>query len=154
MKYLQKILKRVDIRTTAGFFAVKLRAFGFTRQKLPSCIALVVCPMITFYLFDAYTHNPLTEMNFKTQLLNIVFYELTGFFLFGLLKYVRLALMLQSGLFMIIGLVNYYVLNFRSAPIMPWKRRLWRFWYPFWYCLWWKAVLPWWRPGQRQRGES
>lgn len=97
-----------------------MRKWGITKQKLPSCIALVLCPILTFYLFDAYTHNPLTAMNFKTQLLNIVFYELMGFLLFGLLKYVRLALMLQSGFFMLIGLANYYVMNFRSAPIMPW----------------------------------
>lgn len=120
MDYLEKRPKRFQTSMIAGFFINKLKAFGFTREKLPSCIALVVCPIITFYLFDAYTHNPFTAMNFKTQLLNIVFYELMGLLLFGIFKYVRLALMVQSGLFMIIGLVNYFVLNFRSAPIMPW----------------------------------
>lgn len=120
MDYLQKKTKGFDFRAMTGFFAEKLRSFGFTRKKIPSCIALLICPIITFYLFDLYTHNPFTGMNFKTQLLNIIFYELVGFFLFGILKYVRLALMIQSGLFMVVGLVNYYVLNFRSAPIMPW----------------------------------
>ena len=38
-------------------------------------------------------------------------------FLFGKLK---TALRCQTILFMIIGLANYYVLEFRSAPIMPW----------------------------------
>lgn len=98
----------------------KLEKFGITKQKLPSCIALLVCPVITFYLFDFYTHNPFTGMNFKTQLLNIVFYELMGLFLFGIFKYVRLALMIQSVFFMVAGLANYYVQNFRSAPIRPW----------------------------------
>ena len=28
--------------------------------------------------------------------------------------------MLQTAFFMVVGLANYYVLNFRSAPIMPW----------------------------------
>lgn len=97
-----------------------LRRLGVTKQKLPSIIALFVCPAITFYLFDFYTHNPFTAMNFKTQVLNIVFYQLMGLLLFGICKYVRIALMIQSGFFMIFGLANYYVQNFRSAPIRPW----------------------------------
>ena len=120
MDYLQKKTRRTDLRAIAGFIMERLRNFGFTKQKLPSCIALLVCPAITFYLFDFYTHNPFTGMDLRTQFLNIIFYWLMSFFLFGIVKYVRVALMLQSGLFMIVGLVNYYVLNFRSAPIMPW----------------------------------
>lgn len=96
------------------------KRLGLTKEKLPSCIALIICPAITFYLFDLYTHNPFTAMNFKTQVLNIVFYQLMGLFLFGIFKYVRLALMIQSGFFMVAGLANYYVQNFRSAPIRPW----------------------------------
>lgn len=107
--------KVFNIRSGAGFFTARI-----DRRTLLSYLALVICPIVTFYLFDLYTHNPFTSMDFKTQMLNIAFYELTGVMLFGLLRYLRLALMLQSGLFMIIGLANYYVFNFRSAPIMPW----------------------------------
>ena len=59
-------------------------------------------------------------MKIRTQLLNIVLFELIMallLFLFGKLK---TALRCQTILFMIIGLANYYVLEFRSAPIMPW----------------------------------
>lgn len=89
-------------------------------KKTGPYLALVLCPIVTFYLFDLYTHNPFTSMNAKTQILNIVFYELMGVLLFGLLRTLRLALMLQSSLFMLLGLANHYVLDFRSAPIMPW----------------------------------
>lgn len=92
----------------------------YTPNRLKAFIALFVYPVITFYLFDLYTHNPFVTMNFRTQVLNIVFYQLMGLFLFGIFRWLRVALMLQSGLFMIIGLANYYVLSFRSAPIMPW----------------------------------
>lgn len=92
----------------------------YTPNRLKAFIALFVYPVITFYLFDLYTHNPFVTMNFKTQVLNIIFYQLMGLFLFGIFRWLRVALMLQSGLFMIIGLANYYVLSFRSAPIMPW----------------------------------
>lgn len=59
-------------------------------------------------------------MKIRIQLLNIVLFELNMallLFLFGKLK---TALRCQTILFMIIGLANYYVLEFRSAPIMPW----------------------------------
>ena len=120
MDYIEKRKKQFRLKMVLEFLKDKLKAMGMTRAKVPSCMALLFCPIITFYLFDAYTHNPFTAMNFKTQLLNIVFYQLMVIFLFGIFRYVRLALMIQSGLFMLIGLVNYYVLNFRSAPIMPW----------------------------------
>lgn len=124
MKYSQKKTKRAGFRTFAGYLFHKItetaKHFGLTREKIPSCIALLVCPVITFYLFDFYTHNPVETMNFKTQVLNMVFYQLMGVLLFGIFKYVRIALMVQSGIFMIAGLINYYVLNFRDTPIRPW----------------------------------
>lgn len=120
MDYLHRVKKRIDLQGLAAFYMEKLRAFGFTRQKLPACAAMAVCPVLTFYLFELYTHNPFTAMNFQTRLLNIVFYELAGFFLFGIVNSARVAMMLQTGFFMVIGLANYFVLNFRSAPIMPW----------------------------------
>lgn len=120
MDYTQKKSQRGRFRTIPGFLLKRIGRVGMTSEKVPSLTALVLCPVITFYLFDFYTHNPFTSMNFKTQLLNIIFYELTGFLLFGIFKYVRVALMVQSGFFMLAGLANYYVLNFRSAPIRPW----------------------------------
>lgn len=90
------------------------------KQKRASYLALMICPAITFYLFDMYTHNPFTAMNTRTQVLNIIFYQLMSLMLLGIFKYVRLALMIQSGIFMLVGLVNYYVQSFRSAPIRPW----------------------------------
>ena len=117
MDYLQK----KSIRSVAAAILRHcVRKIGITREKLPSCIALAVCPLVTFYLFELYTHNPFTTMHFKTQILNMAFYVLTALLLFGIVKYVRAALMLQTAFFMAAGLANYYVLNFRSAPIMPW----------------------------------
>lgn len=89
-------------------------------HRLATCTALVVCPAITFYLFDLYTHNPFVSMDIKTQVLNIVFYQMTGLLLLAVFRYVRIALMLQSAIFMVFGLANYYVQSFRSAPIRPW----------------------------------
>ena len=89
-------------------------------KKLRNIIPMLLFPIIILYLFEWYTHNPFTTMKIRIQLLNIVLFELIMallLFLFGKLK---TALRCQTILFMIIGLTNYYVLEFRSAPIMPW----------------------------------
>ena len=89
-------------------------------KKLRNIIPMLLFPIIILYLFEWYTHNPFTTMKIRIKLLNIVLFELIMallLFLFGKLK---TALRCQTILFMIIGLANYYVLEFRSAPIMPW----------------------------------
>ncbi len=121
-------MKKIDIRKlnikdikTKGKVGLKaIREEKELRQELFAYCMLVLCPIITFYLFEGYTHNPFTTMKFKTQLLNILFYEMFGIMLYGLFRRLRQALLCQTLLFMGIGLANYYVLNFRSKPIMPW----------------------------------
>ena len=73
MDYLQKKSIRSVAAAIAGFLRHCVRKIGITREKLPSCIALAVCPLVTFYLFEMYTHNPFTTMHFKTQILNMAF---------------------------------------------------------------------------------
>jgi phosphoglycerol transferase MdoB-like AlkP superfamily enzyme len=97
-----------------------IKKFGNTKDRYLSLAALCVCPVITFYLFDLYTNNPFINMDLKTQLLNIVFYVLMEMLLLGIFRQIKIAMMLQTGIFMVVGLANYYVQNFRSAPIMPW----------------------------------
>ena len=67
MDYLQKKSIRSVAAAITGFLRHSVRKIGITREKLPSCIALAVCPLVTFYLFEMYTHNPFTTMHFKTQ---------------------------------------------------------------------------------------
>lgn len=92
------------------------KAIWAVRNFLP----MLLIPIANFYLFEAYIHNPFTDMKIRIQFLNIFLFEvlmLLFFMLFGSLKW---SLRLQSAFFMLIGLANYYVLEFRSAPIMPW----------------------------------
>ncbi len=90
------------------------------RQKITCFLAYILYPTVIFYLFQFYTYNPFTTMQFKHQLLNIVFYVLVNILLVGMVRRLRVALIIQTTFFMIIGLINYYVQNFRGAPIMPW----------------------------------
>lgn len=87
---------------------------------LRNFIPMFLFPIANFYLFEWYTHNPWETMKVPIQFLNIYFFELLMalfLFLFGRLKW---SLRLQSIFFMIVGLANYYIISFRSAPIMPW----------------------------------
>ncbi|MDE6363358.1 MAG: LTA synthase family protein, partial [Lachnospiraceae bacterium] len=81
---------------------------------------MILFPIANFYLFEWYLNNPWKEMKIPIQFLNIYLFELLmALFLcvFGRLKW---SLRLQSIFFMIVGLANYYIISFRSAPIMPW----------------------------------
>lgn len=87
---------------------------------LRNFIPMVLFPVANFYLFQLYISKPWESMKIPIQFLNIYFFELLMIiflFLFGRLKW---SLRLQSIFFMITGLANYYVISFRSSPIMPW----------------------------------
>lgn len=87
---------------------------------LRNLIPMILFPVADFYLFEWYTNDPWETMKVPIQFLNIYFFELLMvlfLFVFGRLKW---SLRLQSIFFMVAGLANYYVLSFRSAPIMPW----------------------------------
>ena len=83
-------------------------------------LPMLLIPIANFYLFEAYIHNPFKDMKIQIQFLNIFLFELLMLLFFMVLGSLKWSLRLQSAYFMLIGLANYYVLEFRSAPIMPW----------------------------------
>ncbi|MCM1184030.1 MAG: LTA synthase family protein [Roseburia sp.] len=98
------------------FFQANHGILWYLRNFIP----MVLFPIANCYLFQFYICNPFESMKPSIQLLNIYLFELlmlVFFFLFGLLKW---SLRLQSVFFMLAGLADYYVISFRSAPIMPW----------------------------------
>ncbi len=88
--------------------------------SIRNIIPMILFPVITFYLFEWYTHNPFETMKIRIQFLNIFFFELLMLLLFMLFGRLKTALITETAFFMIYGLANFYVLSFRSAPIMPW----------------------------------
>lgn len=89
-------------------------------NKLKNIVAALTAPVLTFYLFEFLTHNPFKTMKAPAQILNIVLFELLMLFLVAAFGRIRHALMTLTGFFLIVGIANYFVLQFRSAPIMPW----------------------------------
>lgn len=94
----------------------RVKVMWGVRNFLP----MLFIPIANFYLFEAYIHNPFKDMKIQIQFLNIALFELLMLLFFILLGSIKWSLRLQSAFFMLVGLANYYVLEFRSAPIMPW----------------------------------
>lgn len=89
------------------------------RAALPF-LGFLICPAVTMILTELYLYNPFTDMKPAPWLLNFIFYWLTAAFLVMLTGRLRAALRIQTIFFMLAGLANYYVVAFRSSPILPW----------------------------------
>ena len=83
-------------------------------------ILFCVVPVILFYLMEAYEHNAFEEVRQVAQILNIILFELLAWILFFITGKGKWALQILSGIAMIYGLVNHYVMAFRSTPFVPW----------------------------------
>lgn len=79
-----------------------------------------LCPFFTFLLTESYCYNPFMDMKPVVWVLNLIFYWLVALLLFLSVGRLRAALRIQTALFMFTGLANYYVISFRSSPILPW----------------------------------
>lgn len=101
------------MKKTTGTYSQKIWA-------VKNLILMLLVPIANFYLFEFYIHNPFQDIAFPIQLMNIFLFELLMLLFFMLFGNLKWALRLQSILFLLVGLANYYVLSFRSAPIMPW----------------------------------
>lgn len=89
------------------------------RAALPF-LGFLICPAVTMILTELYLYNPFTDIKPAPWLLNFIFYWLTAAFLVMLTGRLRAALRIQTAFFMLAGLANYYVVAFRSSPILPW----------------------------------
>lgn len=89
-------------------------------KNILSYLILFLVPVASFYGMEFFLCNPFVKQKVSIQILNILFFEiftLLGLFLFKKAKYI---LRIQSVIFCLIGLVNYFILSFRGTPFMPW----------------------------------
>lgn len=90
------------------------------KKNLRAYLGFLLSPVLTLILTESYLYHPFTDMSLNPWLLNIGFYWLLAAFLWLLTGRLRLALRIQTVFFMLVGLANYYVVAFRSSPILPW----------------------------------
>ena len=83
-------------------------------------LAFILIPALTFYLMEAYEHNPFAEVRAEAQLFNILLFELLAWILYFVTNRMHWALRIELVLAMVFGLVNHYVMQFRSTPFVPW----------------------------------
>lgn len=81
---------------------------------------VILCPVCMFILTESYSYNPFADMKPVVWVLNLLFYWLFAVCLIMVVGRVRAALRIQTVFFMLAGLANYYVIAFRSSPILPW----------------------------------
>ena len=88
--------------------------------KIPSIILWLVIPAVSFWHLETLTHSVGEDMEFPIIALNLAFYYLLYGLILVISKRSFISLSLGSLLVMIIGLVDYYVIQFRSVPLYPW----------------------------------
>lgn len=99
----------------AGLFVF----FDVTYGKLISALMYLALPALAFGALENYTHV-LSDLDLPIIVLNLAFFYLlyaVATFLFGSVRRGFFAATLVPMLF---GLANYFVVSFRSSPIVPW----------------------------------
>lgn len=89
----------------------------FTR--LPEILFMIIIPILTFTGIEAFTHR-VTDLRLPVFLLNLVFYFLLYGIFSTLFNSVKLGYILATLFPMIFGTIHYFVIQFRSSPLMPW----------------------------------
>ena len=89
-------------------------------DKMINSIWFFFVPIALFYLMEAYEHNAFVEVRPLAQFYNIFLFELIGVVLFFVIGKAKWALRMEIVLTLIYGLVNHYVMAFRSTPFVPW----------------------------------
>lgn len=91
--------------------------------RLPWAVPVLftaAAPAVSFFLMESLTHSVFETMEADAVLLNLIFYYLLFLVLFFLTARVKPALYIESILAMTVGIANYFVILFRSTPILPW----------------------------------
>ncbi|MCI8549056.1 MAG: sulfatase-like hydrolase/transferase [Lachnospiraceae bacterium] len=95
------------------------RLKSITYPRWLSILAAVFVPVLSYYLLELMTHNPF-EIPVQFQLLGWLFCYLVSGLVFFISGRMNLALILPLLFTALLGTVNYFVLQFRQSPILPW----------------------------------
>ena len=79
-----------------------------------------IFPITAFYLMEFYEHNPFEEVRFMAGFFNIILFELIAWILYFITGRAKWALRAVFIVAMVFGLINHYVMLFRSTPFVPW----------------------------------
>ena len=94
--------------------------YDFKFNTVLSVVMTVLVPILCFYLLEGYSHFALVNMAWQIQILNIILYALIFVLMAGISGNFARAGVITAAAEMAIGLINYYTVNFRQTPILPW----------------------------------
>ncbi|MBR3166269.1 MAG: LTA synthase family protein [Lachnospiraceae bacterium] len=97
-----------------------LRTASSLLRKAYSVFILLLSPFIMFWCVEFLANNPMNVWTVSTIVFNILFYELFFLLLFFLTGRLKISLIAGDVFFLLFGLVNHFVMEFRSEPIVPW----------------------------------
>lgn len=89
-------------------------------HMLGKVLPWVVFPCASFYFMETFHHNPFENMNRYVQALNIIIFVAIALLLWMVTGSRKWALRIESVIALVIGLADYYVIEFRGVPILPW----------------------------------
>lgn len=88
--------------------------------SLTGILLYILLPAAAFFLMEAYEHNAFVEVRTQAIWFNILLLELIAWGLYFVIGRMQIAMGVELMLMMIFGLVNHYVMAFRSTPFVPW----------------------------------
>ena len=89
-------------------------------NKIARVLCFFIVPVIAFYLMEFYDRNPFEQIRPMAHLFNIMIFEMIAWIIYFLIGNEKWSLRIILGLSMLFGLVNHYVMEFRSTPFVPW----------------------------------
>ncbi len=83
-------------------------------------LTALAAPFVSFLLLESFSHIVWETMQADAVALNLIFYYLLLLFLYLITGRLRAALLIEIFFTMFVGIANYFIILFRSAPILPW----------------------------------
>lgn len=114
-----KCEKHVTMNVLNSYKKIYIRGL-FVVKKVFRGLVFSIVPIVLFYLMEAFEHNAFEEVRLLAQVYNIFLFELIAWLLFFVTGSGRIALRVEIVVAFLYGLVNHYVMAFRSTPFVPW----------------------------------
>lgn len=93
---------------------------NYGRRGLLTAIVLIMIPVLLFYLQEFMLRNPFEKMKGNLQILNIVFWMLLLLLAYTFTGRLKVGVWIASAVALVLGLLNYFVIEFRGTPVQPW----------------------------------
>lgn len=108
-----------DNKIRKGLYTLFRRPFGPKAQA----VFYLLCPIAAFYLLELLTHNPFTDIHLGLHIFSWLLYLLFYSVCFFLIGNMSGAFCLSTVLVAAVGMINYFTLQFRGSPVLPWDIR-------------------------------